>query len=246
MLPDDAVAAVRAGLLDKRLFDVKYLAENGYADDTSQKLPVIVQYPEGQPEASLKRSAADVPASDPTRTLESIDASALDIAKTEAGAFWEAVRAQQPAGQGLARTPGTLGSGIAKIWLDAKVKADLDVSVPMIGAPTAWESGYDGAGVQVAVLDTGADLGHPDLAGKVADSRSFVPDQPVQDGHGHGTHVASTIAGSGAPPAGSTRASPPARGWSSARSSTTPAPAWSRGSSRAWSGPPAAAPRPSA
>ncbi|MFB4264650.1 S8 family serine peptidase [Nonomuraea sp. GTA35] len=198
VLPDDAVAAVQAGLLDKRLFDVKYLAENGYADDATKKLPVIVQYPEGQPEASLRRSAANVPAGDPTRTLESIDASALDIAKAEAGTFWEAVRAEQAAGQGLARTPGALGSGIAKIWLDAKVKADLDVSVPMIGAPAAWESGYDGTGVKVAVLDTGADLGHPDLSGKVADSKSFVPDQPVQDGHGHGTHVASTIAGSGA------------------------------------------------
>ncbi|MFC7584989.1 S8 family serine peptidase [Nonomuraea antimicrobica] len=199
VLPDDALAAVQSGLLDRRLFDVKYLAENGYADDVTKRLPVIVQYPKEQSEASIKRSAAAVPASEPTQTLDSIHASALDVEKAEAGTFWAAVRAQQGAGQqGLTGTPATLRGGIAKIWLDAKVKADLDVSVPMIGAPKAWEAGYDGTGVKLAVLDTGADTGHPDLAGKIADSRSFVPDQPVQDGHGHGTHVASTIAGSGA------------------------------------------------
>ncbi|KAB8196363.1 S8 family serine peptidase [Nonomuraea phyllanthi] len=198
VLPDDAVAAVQAGLLDKRLFDVKYLAENGYADDVAKQLPVIVQYPEEQPEAAVKRSAAAVPASEPTQTLESIHASALDVSKTEAGAFWEAVRAQQAAGQGFARTPDTLSGGIAKIWLDAKVKADLDVSVPMIGAPQAWERGYDGTGVKIAVLDTGVDPAHPDLAGQITDSKSFVPEQAVQDLQGHGTHVASTIAGTGA------------------------------------------------
>ncbi|MFD1936676.1 S8 family serine peptidase [Nonomuraea mangrovi] len=198
VLPDDAVAAVQAGLVDRRLFDVKYLAENGYSDDVAKRLPVIVQYPSDQPEAAVKRSAAAVPASDPTRTLESIHASALDVTKAEAGTFWEAVRGARTAGQGLAKAPGTLRGGIARLWLDAKVKADLDVSVPMIGAHQAWERGQDGTGVKIAVLDTGADTGHPDLAGKIADSKSFVPDLPVQDGHGHGTHVASTIAGTGA------------------------------------------------
>ncbi|MGW4412151.1 S8 family peptidase [Nonomuraea sp. NPDC004702] len=198
VLPDDAVSAVQAGLVDRRLFDVKYLAENGYSDEVAKRLPVIVQYPGDQPEAAVRRSAAAVPASEPTRTLESIHASALDVTKAEASAFWEAVRGGRPAGEGLAKSPGTLRGGIAKLWLDAKVKADLDVSVPQIGAPKAWERGQDGTGVKIAVLDTGADTGHPDLAGRIADSKSFVPDQPVQDGHGHGTHVASTIAGTGA------------------------------------------------
>ncbi|MFD2355327.1 S8 family serine peptidase [Nonomuraea ferruginea] len=217
VLPDDAVSAVQAGLLDKRLFDVKYLAENGYADDATKRVPVIVQYPEDQAEASLKRSAAAIPASEPTGTLESIHASALDVDKAETGAFWAAVRERPDARRGLA-APGTLGGGIAKLWLDAKVKADLDVSVPMVGAPQAWERGHDGTGVTVAVLDTGADAAHPDLTGRIADSRSFVPDQPVQDGHGHGTHVAATIAGTGAASGGRHKGvAPPARGSRSAR-----------------------------
>ncbi|MFG1942186.1 S8 family serine peptidase [Nonomuraea sp. NPDC048826] len=197
VFPDDAVPAVRAGLLDKRLFDVKYLAENGYADDVTKRVPVIVQYAPDQPEASVKRSAAAIPASEPTQTLESIHASALDVTKDETAAFWQAVRAQQGAERGLAKS-APLSGGIARIWLDGKVKADLSESVPMVGAPQAWARGHDGTGVKIAVLDTGADPAHPDLAGQIADSRSFVPDEAVQDGHGHGTHVAATISGTGA------------------------------------------------
>jgi subtilisin family serine protease len=50
-----------------------------------------------------------------------------------------------------------------------------------------------GAEVRVAVLDTGVDLEHPDFAGRIADSASFVPGETVQDGNGHGTHCAGVI-----------------------------------------------------
>jgi subtilisin len=59
-----------------------------------------------------------------------------------------------------------------------------------------------GAGIRVAVLDTGMDLGHPDFAGRVFVSRTFVG-QPVQDLHSHGTHCIGTACGPRAP-AGST------------------------------------------
>jgi subtilisin len=61
-----------------------------------------------------------------------------------------------------------------------------------VGAP---ESTATGAGVRVAVLDTGMDLEHPDFAGRTVASRSFVRGQQVVDGHGHGTHCIGTACG---------------------------------------------------
>lgn len=52
-----------------------------------------------------------------------------------------------------------------------------------------------GSGITVAVIDTGVDLTHPDLAGKIVASTSCVPTEgSANDGNGHGTHVAGTIA----------------------------------------------------
>lgn len=56
-----------------------------------------------------------------------------------------------------------------------------------------------GKGVTVAVLDTGFDTTHPDFAGRVPVSRSFVTEQAAQDGHGHGTHCIGTSCGPSAP-----------------------------------------------
>src|SRR5919199_3960850 len=55
------------------------------------------------------------------------------------------------------------------------------------------------ANVTVAVIDTGIDAGHQDLAGKVIGWNDLVNGQPTPyDDEGHGTHVSATIAG-GAP-----------------------------------------------
>lgn len=58
-----------------------------------------------------------------------------------------------------------------------------------------------GNGIKIAILDTGFDLSHPDFAGRSIVSASFVG-QPVQDGHGHGTHTAGTACGPQNPGAG--------------------------------------------
>ncbi|MBQ0986463.1 S8 family serine peptidase [Streptomyces sp. F63] len=56
-------------------------------------------------------------------------------------------------------------------------------------------SAFTGRGVRVAVLDTGVDTGHPDLAARLEEAVSFVPGQAAQDGHGHGTHCVGTSCG---------------------------------------------------
>lgn len=85
-----------------------------------------------------------------------------------------------------------------RVWLDGHSRIQLDSTVPRIGAPHAWEKGYTGTGVKVAVLDTGYDPNHPDLKGLVTESANFTTEPNTDDLNGHGTHVTSTVAGSGA------------------------------------------------
>lgn len=56
-----------------------------------------------------------------------------------------------------------------------------------------------GAGIKVAVLDTGVALDHPELAGRIDLTASFIEGETVTDGNGHGTHCAGTIGGADAP-----------------------------------------------
>ncbi|OEC00128.1 serine protease [Lysinibacillus sphaericus] len=70
--------------------------------------------------------------------------------------------------------------------------------IELIAAPKVWEDSK-GKGITVAILDTGCDITHPDLSGRIIGGWNFTHDddgQPDQyiDYNGHGTHVAGTIA----------------------------------------------------
>ncbi len=61
-----------------------------------------------------------------------------------------------------------------------------------VGSPYAWSAGYRGAGVKVAVLDTGVKASHSDLQIQENINKVTGADS-AEDGHGHGTHVAGII-----------------------------------------------------
>jgi serine protease AprX len=98
------------------------------------------------------------------------------------------------------------------LWEDTRNEFILDESVSLIGADRVaagdrLRKPYTGAGIGVAVIDTGADSTHPDVATAV--TYNVVGDPldkdgvvivagPTIDTYGHGTHVTSTISGSGA------------------------------------------------
>ncbi|MEV6712451.1 S8 family serine peptidase [Lentzea sp. NPDC051208] len=81
-----------------------------------------------------------------------------------------------------------------KVWLDGIRKPSLDRSVAQIGAPAAHQNGITGQGIKVAIVDTGVDEKHPDLAGQQIAEKNFTTDPDNTDNVGHGTHVGSTVA----------------------------------------------------
>ncbi|MEU1242655.1 S8 family serine peptidase [Micromonospora parva] len=194
--PTDALPLLRSGRVDRRLFDVTGLVEAGYDDAHRDTLPLLVTY---GATGAARRAPAALPGTRQTRDLPVIRGAALASDKSSLGAVWETVTTG-PAGARL-----DAAGGVERIWLDGRRRVTLDHSVPQIGAPAAWAAGFTGAGVSVAVLDTGVDATHPDLAGKVAEARNFTEATDARDTVGHGTHVASTIAGSGAASGGKYR-----------------------------------------
>jgi subtilisin family serine protease len=74
-------------------------------------------------------------------------------------------------------------------------QGEMPWGVVRVGASKAWERGVTGAGVRVAIVDTGVDFKHPDLAANYKGGYNAIDsDKPAMDDHGHGTHVAGTIA----------------------------------------------------
>ncbi len=66
--------------------------------------------------------------------------------------------------------------------------------LPKIAAPQAWDSST-GSDMTVAILDTGVDSAHPDLAAKIVPGWNFYDNNSnTADVHGHGTAVAGTAA----------------------------------------------------
>ncbi|WP_024758928.1 S8 family serine peptidase [Streptomyces exfoliatus] len=190
VVPDDALPLLGADLQDWELFNLAKLAD-WTTEGTTGEVPVIATYT-GKAGA---RTVAPPAGTTAKAVLQGINARSMGIKGD--GRWWREVRKSSTGTSAASRATGPL-AGVEKVWLNELTKLQLEQSVPQIGAPAAWAAGFDGSNVKVVVLDSGIDATHPDLAGKISEAVDFTgsPSGAV-DGHGHGTHVASTIAGTG-------------------------------------------------
>ncbi|MGH3479060.1 MAG: S8 family serine peptidase, partial [Nocardioidaceae bacterium] len=189
VVPDD-VAELVPDVLDPELFDVTALVAMGYDDASADSLPLIV---ERAPQVDQLAAGSPLEGTD---RLDSVGAIAATLDKAQAGQLGSDLAALHTTRQ---RAAARALGGATRIWLDGKVEGSaLDGYLEQVKAPAAWNTGLDGSGVTMAVLDTGVDDEHPALKGVVRAEHNFSDAPSAHDGHGHGTHVASLMAGNGA------------------------------------------------
>ncbi len=208
VIPASAQSKVDAGSLDMELFNIDKLYQAGFDDASSDSLQIIVEYRANTLEK--KPFSMAMPGAKVKAQFEIIDSVVMAVEKDQLSDVLS----------GLSSNTAVEG-----VWLDGMVHAhkqpkrkhrggqrernkwwkeliELDETsptVPLTGALGPYAVGYTGAGVKVAVLDSGFDTDHPDLASNVflyEDFNSY-GSNGVDDLNGHGTHTASTVAGSG-------------------------------------------------
>ena len=96
---------------------------------------------------------------------------------------------------------------VVAIGASALGSLSLSEAVPLIEADTVHAAGYDGSGINVAVLDSGIDTDDPDLLDSIVDEICFPtwtacgpPLHPAEDVNGHGTWVSGVITSNGTTP----------------------------------------------
>ena len=112
-----------------------------------------------------------------------------------------------PRGQGAIKSAAyRLQKGVRSVEIDGIVQV-LDLpndqyfseqwGLTNVQASEAWDITHGSPNVVIAILDTGIDMDHPDLAAKIVSDVNFT-DSPTSDynGHKHGTHVAGIAAAS--------------------------------------------------
>jgi Subtilase family len=210
-----AVAPYVGTFWDPRLFDVTYLESHGLGDDQTAQVPLLITFANHAEAVRAYRRGTLDGAIHITHVFEYVPMASGYVDKSGPYAP-ESLPSNVPSGtivapitQALESTPTNStavdGDGVTALFLDDVVQATpesaqplLDGALPIIGADAAHAAGLTGKGVRIAVVDTGIDNTHPDLLGRVIAAQNFSTDRDTVDYFGHGTHVASIAAGTGA------------------------------------------------
>jgi len=165
---------------DRELFNVTRLVAGGHYDPETGEIPVVADLAGGVDTSGVDGLSLE-------DRFDLVDAAAGSVDTDAVG---------PASGLGPERLAA---AGIERLYLDHAFEPLLAESPDEVLAETAREEfDVDGSGVDIAVLDTGIDADHPDLAGRVVYEENFVDDEDTTDDlDGHGTHVAGTAAGDG-------------------------------------------------
>lgn len=106
-----------------------------------------------------------------------------------------------------------IGYAIERIWIPegeessrASASREITQNILQVNANQVWELGYTGQGIVVAVIDTGVNYNHLDVADHLWNGGPEFPhhgydvrnhDNDPMDDHGHGSHCAGTVCGDG-------------------------------------------------
>ena len=106
-----------------------------------------------------------------------------------------------------------IGYDIERNWIPdgeeatpASATREITPNVTQVGANQVWDLGYTGEGIVVAVIDTGVNYNHLDVADHLWDGGTEFPhhgfdvynnDNDPMDDHGHGSHCSGTVLGDG-------------------------------------------------
>lgn len=176
------------------------MAQSPHATEPTTKVIIALRPPDSRAEVSVQTAQIAQTQEDVLSVLADEDVQLLYQYQTLPGLAAEVTEAglktllNQP--EVIAVTP------------DIPVEAALTESAAFINVPVVQRDfGLTGAGVTVAVLDSGADLSHPDLAGRIMAQHCFNKNgcptdgaresDNAQDENGHGTRIAGIIAGQG-------------------------------------------------